>query len=276
MSKKIQDYYNSDPNKEWNRLSNPFQVVEFLSTLHLIAKYFPKKGTICDIGCGPGRYALELFKKGYEVSLQDYSSALLDFARYKLKEEGYKPKQTVFGSAVSIPEFKSETFEAGLFLGPLYHLLRREERLQALNELYRILKKGGIAIASYINSWGVLKAGINDFPHKFSEAKNLSALLNEHYYDNTEGEGFTESYWTTPPLAMKEVEEAGFEVVSYAGAQGFISGLEPLIERLAVENPEAYQSVIKFAAETSELPQYRDATEHLHIVLQKPYKLQLS
>lgn len=270
MSDRIQKFYNSDPQKEWNRLSNPFQIVEFLSTLHLIEKYFPASGHLCDIGSGPGRYSVELLKRGYKVSMLDYSNELLELARLILKRENLHAEQIVHASAVHMPQFASNSFEGGLLFGPLYHLLKKEERLQTLHEFRRILKKGAIGIASYINSWGVIKSGINDFPDKYRDSNNLKLLLGEILYDNSQGGGFTESYWTTPPVALEEVKEAGFEVISYSGAEGFVSGMEPLIANLSKVDPEAYQSIIKFSAEHSELPQYRDTTEHIHIVIKKP------
>ena len=42
-----------------------------------------------------------------------------------------------------------------------------------------------------------------------------------------------------------------------------------LLARLAAENPIAYANVVEVAAETSQLEQYRDTTDHLHIVVKK-------
>jgi hypothetical protein len=56
--------------------------------------------------------------------------------------------------------------------------------------------------------------------------------------------------------------------MTYIGAEGFASGLGPQLENLMRDNPAAYNTV-EMAAETSELPQYRDASDHLHIVVRK-------
>jgi hypothetical protein len=42
-----------------------------------------------------------------------------------------------------------------------------------------------------------------------------------------------------------------------------------MIERMAAEQPAAFRNLVRMGAETSELPQYRDATEHLHLVVRK-------
>ena len=59
------------------------------------------------------------------------------------------------------------------------------------------------------------------------------------------------------------------DVISYAGAESFANGMGSLLARLAAENPEAYANVVEVAAETSEMEQYRDSTDHLHIVVKK-------
>jgi hypothetical protein len=42
-----------------------------------------------------------------------------------------------------------------------------------------------------------------------------------------------------------------------------------ILEQLATDNPDAYENVVQMAAETSEMKQYRDGTDHLHIVARK-------
>lgn len=57
----------------------------------------------------------------------------------------------------------SASFDAALLLGPLYHIIQPEERVAVLNGLVRILKPGGAAIIAYLNTWGILRAGLTHF-----------------------------------------------------------------------------------------------------------------
>jgi len=84
-----------------------------------------------------------------------------------------------------------------------------------------------------------------------------------------ENESFTETYFSTPQRALEEIELAGFEIISYGGAEGFLAGIELEIVKLYNENRVVYDNLVKVASETCEYPQYRDATEHLHIVVRK-------
>ena len=90
MSELVRLYYDNNVEREWLRLSDPYGRIEYSTTLHLIEKYFPKTGSIIDIGCGPGRYSIELLKKGYETTLFELSDELLTFAKLKIQEENLK------------------------------------------------------------------------------------------------------------------------------------------------------------------------------------------
>lgn len=92
-------------------------------------------------------------------------------------------------------------------------------------------------------------------------------MLGERVFAGQSLTNFPECSWSTPEVALSEVKAAGFDVSSYAGAESFASGMGPLLERLAAENVEAYANVVEVAAETCELKQYRDSTDHLHIVV---------
>ena len=69
--------------------------------------------------------------------------------------------------------------------------------------------------------------------------------------------------------SSREVKEADLEVITSAGVESFAGGLGVLIERLAGDNPEAYEKIVKVAAETCEAEQYRDSPDHLNIIARK-------
>lgn len=77
---------------------------------------------------------------------------------------------------------------------------------------------------------------------------------------------FTECYFATPVEARAEVLQGGFEIVTYAGAEGFLAGMRTGVTRLYREDRTVYDNLLQAASDTCESPQYRDATEHLVIV----------
>ena len=269
MSQSVKAYYNANAQREQERLDLPLCRIEFESTLWLIDKYFPKQGRICDIGSGTGRYSIELLHKGYQVSLFDLSDQELKLAETHLQKQGFSADQLITGDARDLSVFDSNTFDAALLLGPLYHIVEPAERAQVLQELKRILKPNAVAILAYLNSWGLIKTGVSDFPDWYKDISFLRSMLLEHTFSVHQLSGFTECYWSTPAAALKEVKDAGLELISYAGAESFTGGMGGLIERLAVDHPEAYQNIVKVAAEMCELDQYRDSTDHIHIIARK-------
>ncbi|WP_172194333.1 class I SAM-dependent methyltransferase [Saccharibacillus qingshengii] len=267
MSEIVKRYYNEHAEKEWNRLNDPYRTLELASTLRLIDRYFPEKGKICDIGSGPGRYAIELLKRGYGVTLLELSEKELEIARTRIDEAGLVADDYLCENAVNLRVLGSGIFDAALVMGPLYHLTDRGERIEVLRQTARILKPGGTAVLSYLNSWGCLKAGVSEFSETFRDLDDLHAYLDEQVLDAERG--FTECYLTTPSKARLEVEEAGLKLVTYAGAEGFLAGMAGELIRLCTEDREAYDNLVRAASETCEAPQYRDATEHLHLVVRR-------
>lgn len=268
MIDEVKEYYDKAAETEWNRLNNPYSAVEFNSTLYLINKYFSETGSILDAGSGPGRYSLELLKKGYKVSLLDISKNELNIAERKISESGLKAENYYCISALELESFKDESYDGILVMGPLYHLHNEEDRLKVLREVYRILKKDGRALISYINTWGCIKAGASEFPQSFMDIEHFERYIKGDLKFSPE-ESFTATYFTSPTIALSEVEKAGFNIISYAGAESFLSGMRMQMMNLFTYMPEVYKNYLEKAVEYCELPQYRDATEHLHIIVRK-------
>lgn len=265
MNSNVTDYYNNHVEAEWHRLTKPMCAIEFASTLRMISRYFPKSGHVADIGCGPGRYAIELCRRGYKVTLVEPAEKELKFARKEFKKEGLQAKAFIKADARELSALKDKTFDAALLLGSQYHLVDRTERIKVLKELKRILKIRGVAIITYLNSWGLIRSGVTDLTHRFRDPAFLKSMLGELSFP--EMTGFTACYWSTPPASKQEILEVGFKVVSYGSAEGVAGGMWPLIDKLAGTDKVAYQTFLEFAAETCELPQFRDMGDHLHYVV---------
>ena len=83
----VQRLYDSDPAAEWARMDR--HRTEFAVTLRALHEYLPRPpARVLDCGGGPGRYAIELARQGYEVVLFDLSAGNLALAREKAAEAG--------------------------------------------------------------------------------------------------------------------------------------------------------------------------------------------
>ena len=162
----LEKYYNKF--NEESRLFSRHGQVEFNTTMHFIHQFTKnQKLKIADIGSGPGRYSVELCHEGHDVTAVELVKRNLEILRNK--HENIKTWQ---GNALDLHFLSDETFDITLLLGPMYHLSKEEEKIQALNEAKRITKKGGIIFVAYcMNEFSVLT-------YCFKE-KNILKCINE-------------------------------------------------------------------------------------------------
>jgi ubiquinone/menaquinone biosynthesis C-methylase UbiE len=129
--KKRGDYHKS-LSREWSYypiyVSKKKFVIDFISG-------FPKDISILDVGCGEGVFVEELLKMGYQKVIG--------------LDENYSSLRVLQGNAVSLP-FKNDQFDVVLFLDVLEHI-PIEKQTDAVKEIYRVLKQGGILVASIPN-----------------------------------------------------------------------------------------------------------------------------
>lgn len=262
----IRDYYDNDPEKEDRRLSHPYRALEWGVTMHLINRYFPGHGTVADIGGATGRYSLALAEKGFDVTLIDISEKCLALAKEKLRGHSCV---TLHMDAMDLSALGDQTFDAVLLLGPLYHLMKRKERISALNEAYRVLKPGGVAIIAYHNAWGTIRFGITNWPDKFEDKDFINSLLGHTSCKDTL-EMWTDCYFATPKSAKEEIEESGFQIHTYACCHGLASGQKKVMQSLSTSNQKAYQNIYETVINTCEHPAWRDSSEQLRYVVNKP------
>lgn len=267
MSQIVQSYYEDFAQGEWERLQDAYTTFEFTSTLRLIDKYITGE-SIIDVGSGPGMYAIEMMKRGKRTSLWDFSKPLLNIAEEKIAEAGFEAEEIICKDALHLVDHEKE-YDGLLLMGPMYHVHGEEKRKKVMEGVKKVLKKDGVALVAFLNSWGVLRAGMHEFAGEFAHEDLLRRYLGsfERSVDAPNEKGFTDIFLTTPPEAKEFLEECGFEVVSYAGVEGFAAGMAPHIEWLAEEIPAAYENIKKVLPECIEEHPFRDTTEHTVFVI---------
>ena len=152
VSEVVAAQYDSSPEREWERAER--HRTEFAVSLRAMEEYLPPPpARLLDCGGGPGRYAIELIRKGYQVTHFDLSAENLRLARQRAAEAGVTLVDFIQGDATDLSKFDGGSFDAVLLLGPLYHLLEREQRARALSEAARVLKPGGTLLAAFISRY---------------------------------------------------------------------------------------------------------------------------
>src|SRR5207247_1884993 len=140
---RVQTAYDRDPEREWGRLELGAQDrLEYLITSHALTRHLPPRDRprhVLDAGGGPGRYTIDLARRGYRVTLLDLSPGLLDLARCRIAKcdplTQANVAAVVTGSIVDLSRFLDDSFDAVLCLGgPLSHVVDSTERRHALRE----------------------------------------------------------------------------------------------------------------------------------------------
>jgi 2-polyprenyl-3-methyl-5-hydroxy-6-metoxy-1,4-benzoquinol methylase len=163
-------YYDEDIYEaELQRLPRDFPIEREI-TKRMLARWIPRGSRVAEIGVGGGHYTEWLLQRGCRVHLVDISRRLLETVAAKIRSGLLGVTRA---SATNLSELRSGTFDVVLLLGPLYHLLAREERRRAVAEPARLLKQGGILFAAGINRLSYLRALFHDAPDEVLKRKEF-------------------------------------------------------------------------------------------------------
>ncbi|MEG3058920.1 MAG: methyltransferase domain-containing protein [Anaerorhabdus sp.] len=155
---KIENYYNKF-NEEKRLLSRHGQV-EYITSMKYIHEVLKgdKAKKILDIGAGTGRYAVALSDEGYDVTAIELVKSNLGVL--KAKKSSVKAYQ---GNALDLSRFQDDSFDCVLLFGPMYHLFTIDEKVKALQEAKRVIKKSGVILVAYcMNDYAVITFGFKE------------------------------------------------------------------------------------------------------------------
>ena len=263
----VQDRLAGSAQEEWDRLqATAITRTEYHITRHCLNCYLPAAGLVLDAGCGPGRYAVDLARQGYEVVMLDLMPEHLRFAQAQIARAGIRGEAAVpvQGDLVLLP-CESDIFDAVLCLGaPLSYLLEASARTRAIADLARVARPGGRLlitgigrIASYRGAiyWGNLEL--------FDLFTSPEARRTGHTPDH-------EKWYTFAPRELEGLaQSAGLSVVDSVGCEGLAAYL-PMDHLEQVErDPERWPVWQEILFETCNEPTIVGMSSHLLVVAEK-------
>lgn len=212
MSNIINYYQQFD---EWGRLDR--EPIEFLVNWHYIKKHMPKMGNVLDNGAGPGKYSMELAKEGYKVTLTDLTPKLVEIAENKAKELDLTEQFNGFyvADARELNELEDNQFDASLMLGPMYHLQEADDRIKAVEELYRVTKKDGIVFVAFMSRIRHIFSSLIS-PDNWKPNNNMDSITQFSQtgcFNHADDGRFTGAYYFNIEEIKPFMEAQGFETL---------------------------------------------------------------
>jgi SAM-dependent methyltransferase len=271
MTRSVKKYYAANVKAEWARLgSDPYHRLEFDTTLAFLWKYLPRKGFVLDAGGGPGRYAIELAKGGYEVVLLDLTPANLVFAKERMEKEGVglRVKGLVQGSVTDL-RFSDNTFDAVVCLGgPLSHVLAERDRNRAIFELARVARDHAPVFISVMSRLSVLVSELEYFQDEI-ELPTFRKIRDSGDYLG--GRGFTACHFFLPEeLRNAVLGSKMLEVIEMVGLEGIGSNHREAVNKLA-RNKRRWKVWLETHQETAAHPSVVGTSEHILAICRKTH-----
>jgi ubiquinone/menaquinone biosynthesis C-methylase UbiE len=269
VRKEIEKHYSEVQESE--RLSSGVGELERLRTEAILAAHLPPPpAVIYDVGGAAGVYAFPLAEQGYTVHLIDPVDLHLEQARARASSSGVELASINSGDALLLGA-SALSADAVLLFGPLYHLVDRSERIEALRESFRILKPGGVTFAAAISHFtSLIDGSVEGFfqDPEFREIVAGDLASGQHRNPTGNPAYFTTSYFHRPEELEAEVAEAGYQNIRVLAVEGPVWSAGRFKKAWADETQR--KTLMEFLALVEQEPSIRGASAHLVAVANRP------
>lgn len=265
----LTDYY--DQVDEEGRLAIGSGPLELARTQEILTRYLPSPpAVIGDVGGGAGIHALWLARKGYQVHLLDPVPKHIEQAKQaSLNQPEYPLASTAVGDARAL-NWEDSFVDAMLFFGPLYHLTKREDRMAALTEASRVMRKGGRIFAAIISRFASLMDGIFrgflDDP-AFVPIVEQDLVDGQHRNPTGNPAYFTSTFFHHPGEIAPEIEESGLileKLLPVESLGGLLSDLDEIWQ-----DDKTRERLLKFIRAIEDEPSLLGTSAHIIALAKK-------
>ncbi len=192
---------------EWDDLTpvSEIQMWDYFGLRQWISKFTPRYGKTVEAGCGLGRYVLYFSRMGIDIEGVDFSGPIVDIMNRWSQENSFDAK-FIKGNVLNL-DYPDNSVSGYISLGVVEHFIEGPQK--ALEEAYRILRPGGVAIITTPNkSFNIL----------FRDAKSaVKSIIKKIILYKKQDTPFFQ-YWYRPAKLSRYVRDAGFDVRTGRGA----------------------------------------------------------
>jgi ubiquinone/menaquinone biosynthesis C-methylase UbiE len=189
--------------------------LEFARTIELMSRYLePAPLDVLDVGGGPGSYAAWLRDRGDRV-------LVIDPVRLHVEQARARSLSADLGDARQLPQ-GDRSVDVVLLMGPLYHLTAADERSLSLAEAHRVLRPGGLLIATAISRFAALQDLLVrlDRLHEPGVMSIVERAVRTGVFDGSQEGLFTTAFFHSPQQLHEEIAAASFEQIAILNVEG--------------------------------------------------------
>lgn len=270
-------YFDDFGDREWYRLEKTLQGrAKYAIHRRFLEEHVRPGMRVLDVGCGPGRFAMDIARMGARATLVDLSQVQLDFAHNHLSEGGALHNVDAFHrlDVLDLTPLEEAAFDLVVCFGGAISYTR-QRHVDALRQLARVARPGSSILVSVMSLFGALRLlGPLDaagFLETASEHVDWEAVLAGAgvVYTNPQSPEFHH------PLALFTSDGLRAAIVEAGLEPGVIATASPFLpEFLQVpridESPRATAALIALELALCAQPGLRDAGGHMIAVARNP------
>lgn len=193
------------------------------------------------------------------MTLLDVSGKSLNLARRKAKEAHASFANIMHANALDLSVLGSDVFDAVLLLGPLNHLLSRDDRVLAIQEAMCALNPGCKLLAAFITRFAPFRYVANGEPGWLvANPEYPRQLLETRIHDRPTQ--FARAHSVHPDEVLPLMESCGLRNQCLVGVEGVVSGHEEKVNELT---EEAWEAWVDLNYQLGQDPTLHGASDHL-------------
>lgn len=209
---------------ESKRLTGGFGQLERARTEELITRYLPKPpSVVLDVGGATGVYSFFMAGLSHTVHLVDIVPEHIEQAKTVSRNPNTPQLAGMSVGNARALEFPDASADVVLMHGPLYHLVDREDRMQALSEALRILRSGGVLLAFAITRYAGAIYGITEgliYAAAYREMIRTEVETGRRTNPPAQVKTLPNAFFHLPEELQSELEKAGFLCETVLGVVG--------------------------------------------------------
>lgn len=274
-------FYDAYVQAEWSRLeATAYGRLQALIHTDFIQRYISPGDRVLDAGSGPGRFSIEVARLGATVTVLDISNQQLELAKRKLSDAKVLSGVDKFikGDIVDLSIFQDNRFDLVICFGGAISYTC-EKRYEAVKEIIRVTRPGGVILISVMSRMGVHNA-VRKNMIPILEDPDGAAELGTSYWsvlDSGDLPGFDSRIGMRHPamhlFTSQELSSliSGCDILELAGSNVTASEFSPELETIA-ENPKAWETVVKLEKRVNTNPGLVNSGSHIILAARRKGK----